>query len=50
MEIGEEMFEHMDHAKGEVGMTECPTCSMQMEHGSGYPIKHPMEVLAEAVA
>jgi glycerol-3-phosphate dehydrogenase subunit C len=49
MEIGEEMFEHMDHAKGEVGMTECPTCSMQMEHGTGYPIRHPMEVLEAAL-
>ena len=25
MEIGEEMFEHMEDAEGEVGMTECPT-------------------------
>jgi len=28
MEIGEEMFEHMEDAEGDVGMTECPTCAM----------------------
>jgi len=49
MAIGEEMFEHMEHAEGETGMTECPTCSMQMEHGTGYEIRHPLEVLEEAL-
>jgi glycerol-3-phosphate dehydrogenase subunit C len=45
MEIGAEMFEHMEDAEGEVGMTECPTCAMQMEHGTGYEIQHPLQVL-----
>jgi glycerol-3-phosphate dehydrogenase subunit C len=49
MEIGEEMFEHMESAEGDEGMTECPTCAMQMEHGTGYEIHHPMEVLEEAL-
>ena len=49
MQIGEEMFEHMHHADGEVGMTECPTCSMQMEHGTGYEIKHPLQLLEDAL-
>jgi glycerol-3-phosphate dehydrogenase subunit C len=49
MEIGEEMFEEMAEAEGETGMTECPTCAMQMEHGTGYEIRHPLEVLADAV-
>jgi glycerol-3-phosphate dehydrogenase subunit C len=49
MEIGEEMFEHMHDADGEVGMTECPTCSMQMEHGTGYEIKHPLQLLEAAL-
>ncbi len=50
MKIGEEMFEHMEHAEGDVGMTECPTCAMQMEHGTGYEIKHPLQLLEETVA
>ena len=49
MAIGEEMFEHMDHADGETGMTECPTCAMQMEHGTGYDIRHPLELLEAAL-
>jgi len=49
MEIGDEMFEHMEDASGEVGMTECPTCAMQMEHGTGYDIRHPLELLEAAL-
>jgi glycerol-3-phosphate dehydrogenase subunit C len=49
MAIGEEMFEHMDDAEGTTGMTECPTCAMQMEHGTGYEIRHPLELLETAL-
>ncbi len=49
MAIGEEMFDHMETAEGETGMTECPTCAMQMEHGTGYEIRHPLEVLETAL-
>ena len=49
MKIGEEMFEHMEDAEGTTGMTECPTCAMQMEHGTGYEIRHPLELLEAAL-
>jgi glycerol-3-phosphate dehydrogenase subunit C len=49
MAIGEEMFEHMEAAGGDTGMTECPTCAMQMEHGTGYEIRHPLELLEAAL-
>ncbi|GAA0507051.1 glycerol-3-phosphate dehydrogenase subunit C [Halorubrum aquaticum] len=49
MQIGEEMFGHMEDAEGEVGMTECPTCAMQMEHGTGYEIEHPLQLLEETL-
>jgi glycerol-3-phosphate dehydrogenase subunit C len=49
MEIGDEMFGHMAESDGETGMTECPTCAMQMEHGTGYDIRHPLELLAAAL-
>jgi glycerol-3-phosphate dehydrogenase subunit C len=49
MEIGAEMFEHMEDADGRTGMTECPTCAMQMEHGTGYDIRHPLELLEAAL-
>lgn len=49
MRIGEEMFHHMEDAGPDAGMTECPTCAMQMEHGTGYEIRHPLEIIAEAL-
>ncbi|TKX54734.1 anaerobic glycerol-3-phosphate dehydrogenase subunit C [Halorubrum sp. SP3] len=49
MEIGAEMFDHMEDAEGDVGMTECPTCAMQMEHGTGYEIEHPLQLLADTL-
>ncbi|UPM43459.1 anaerobic glycerol-3-phosphate dehydrogenase subunit C [Halocatena salina] len=49
MEIGEEMFDHMRDADGTTGLTECPTCAMQMEHGTGYEIDHPLELIEKAV-
>ncbi|MFB6233833.1 MAG: anaerobic glycerol-3-phosphate dehydrogenase subunit C [Halopenitus sp.] len=49
MKIGDEMFEHMESAAGETGMTECPTCAMQMEHGTGYEVRHPLELLEAAL-
>jgi glycerol-3-phosphate dehydrogenase subunit C len=49
MKIGAEMFDHMEDAEGETGLTECPTCAMQMEHGTGYEIRHPLELLEAAL-
>jgi glycerol-3-phosphate dehydrogenase subunit C len=49
MAIGEDMFEHMADAEGQTGMTECPTCAMQMEHGTGYDIRHPLELIEAAL-
>jgi len=49
MAIGEEMFEHMEHAPTETGMTECPTCAMQMTPGTGYEVRHTMALLEAAL-
>ncbi|MFC6768269.1 anaerobic glycerol-3-phosphate dehydrogenase subunit C [Natrinema soli] len=49
MKIGSEMFDHMEDADANTGLTECPTCSMQMEHGTGYEITHTLEVLEAAL-
>ena len=49
MEIGEEMIDHMEEAEATDGLTECPTCAMQMEHGTGYEIHHPLQVLEAAL-
>ncbi len=49
MAIGEPMFEHMETAPGDTGLTECPTCAMQMEHGTGYEVEHPIVVVADVL-
>jgi glycerol-3-phosphate dehydrogenase subunit C len=49
MKIGAEMFHHMEDAEPDAGMTECPTCAMQMEHGTGYEIRHPLQVVEDAL-
>jgi glycerol-3-phosphate dehydrogenase subunit C len=49
MAIGEEMFDEMTAAEADTGLTECPTCAMQMEHGTGYEIRHPIEVVEAAL-
>ncbi|MDG5775457.1 anaerobic glycerol-3-phosphate dehydrogenase subunit C [Haloarculaceae archaeon H-GB2-1] len=49
MQIGAEMFEHMEAVEGDTGLTECPTCAMQMEHGTGYEVQHPLQVVEAAL-
>ena len=49
MAIGEEMFEEMAAVDGDVGLTECPTCASQMEHGTDRTVRHPLEVIAAAL-
>jgi len=50
MAVGREMFDEMRAADARTGLTECPTCAMQMEHGTGYDVHHPLEVLADGLA
>jgi glycerol-3-phosphate dehydrogenase subunit C len=47
MAVGAELFEAMHAGEGETGMTECPTCAMQMAHGSDADVVHPLQVIAE---
>ena len=49
MQVGADMFDHMEQVPGETGLTECPTCASQMEHGTGYDIRHPLEVVESAL-
>lgn len=50
MRIGEKLFEELRRPEFEAGLTECSTCKLQMEHGSGKPVYHPAEILAMAIA
>jgi len=39
----------VDAAPGETGRRECPTCAMQMAHGTGYGIEHHLTFLEAAL-
>lgn len=49
MAIGEGMFAEMSEVEGDLGLTECPTCAAQMEHGTERTVRHPIEVIAVAL-
>lgn len=49
VEIGSEMINKLNASKNKIGVTDCPTCRMQMEHLSSKTIKHPIEVLTECL-
>ncbi|WP_022849931.1 anaerobic glycerol-3-phosphate dehydrogenase subunit C [Limisalsivibrio acetivorans] len=47
--IGEPMLRKLNAAHCDYGVTDCPTCTIQMEHMSDKKIKHPVEVLAQCL-
>ena len=50
MDVGAELFDFVAEQGSEVEMTACDseTCRWQMEHGTGHPSRHPIEILAAA--
>lgn len=46
MKIGGHMLGKLDRSRAPVGVTDCPTCRMQMEENTRKPIRHPVEILA----
>ncbi|MGE4319757.1 MAG: anaerobic glycerol-3-phosphate dehydrogenase subunit C [Deferribacterales bacterium] len=49
VQIGEPMTEKLKKSDAEIGVTDCPTCTMQMEHLAKKDVKHPIEVIAECL-
>ncbi|MFB6132046.1 MAG: anaerobic glycerol-3-phosphate dehydrogenase subunit C [Halanaeroarchaeum sp.] len=49
MEIGRELFEAQAAFDGDLGLTECPTCAMQMEHGGDLSVEHPIQLIDRAI-
>lgn len=47
--IGEPMTTKLKNSEASIGVTDCPTCTMQMEHMTGKTVKHPIEVIAECL-
>ncbi|MBI9082181.1 MAG: anaerobic glycerol-3-phosphate dehydrogenase subunit C [Desulfobacterales bacterium] len=48
--IGAPMIQRLDGCQATIGVTDCPTCRMQMEQFSRKPIFHPVEIVAERLA
>ena len=46
MTIGNGLLEQLNSNSTEIGITDCPTCTLQMEHGSQKEILHPVEIIA----
>jgi len=49
VEIASPMINKLNASEADTGVTDCPTCRMQMEHLSTKKIKHPVEVLSECL-
>jgi glycerol-3-phosphate dehydrogenase subunit C len=45
MEIGRDLFDALKDPSIHVGVTECGACKMQMSHGSGKAVLHPLQVM-----
>jgi len=45
--IGADMIGKLNQSDAVIGVTDCPTCRMQMERFSDKLIKHPIEIIAE---
>jgi glycerol-3-phosphate dehydrogenase subunit C len=46
MKIGEGLFNQLNSNGVQKGVTDCPTCTLQMEHGTDKETLHPVEILA----
>ncbi|MFZ1986017.1 MAG: anaerobic glycerol-3-phosphate dehydrogenase subunit C [Desulfatitalea sp.] len=47
--IGSSMIQQLEASDADVGVTDCPTCQMQMEHLSRRPVRHPVEIIWQSL-
>ena len=45
--IGDDLIGQLNRSGADVGVTDCPTCRLQMEEFTRLPIRHPVEIVAE---
>ena len=48
MSVGEPLFDDFSKDDMEFGVTESSVCKMQIEHGSGKNVTHPIKLLRDA--
>jgi FAD/FMN-containing dehydrogenase/Fe-S oxidoreductase len=44
--IGEDLIGQLNRSGADYGVTDCPTCRLQMEEFADLPIRHPVEIVA----
>lgn len=49
MDIGQHLFDALRISNADVAVSECGPCQIQMQHGTGLPVKHPVSILLEAL-
>jgi len=45
--IGDDLISQLNRSAADFGVTDCPTCRLQMEEFSTLPIRHPVEIVAD---
>ena len=45
--IGEDLIGQLNRSGADYGVTDCPTCRLQMEEFADLPIRHPVEIVAD---
>jgi len=48
MQIGASLFQRIEEVNAQVVATDCGGCKMQIEHGTGVEVKHPLTIINEA--
>ncbi len=49
MDVGRHLFDAVEAAGSAIGLSECGTCQLQMYHGTGFPVGHPISILRQAL-
>ena len=44
--IGDDLIGQLNRSGADHGVTDCPTCRLQMEEFTNLPIRHPVEIVA----
>jgi Fe-S oxidoreductase len=47
--IASDLIGKLNRSASSLGVTDCPTCRIQMEEFGAKPVKHPVEILAECL-
>jgi len=47
--IGKPLFDQIKSVNPDAVACDCETCKWQLEMSTGYPVKHPISILAEAI-